>query len=130
MHRQSVVVGFALVVLTACSSSSSGGSAPVIESIQPAPGVKAADGKYDLKILITAHDDGKIVSARLDFPSDDPPRIVGTEVPVNQQSLASSPITFRLDGSQGPGSGDCNLVLTDDSGQIAKKKTVVTLGPP
>jgi hypothetical protein len=118
-----IVVGF-----VACSSSSdTAGGAPVIEAVEVS-GVakKAADGKYEATLRVTAHDDGTIVSARIDFPSDEPASLVGTEVQVNQQKLAASPITFRLDAAAGPGTGDANLVLTDDAGNVAKKKIIVT----
>lgn len=124
LRALSLVVG-----LVACSSSeSSGGGAPVISQVavsNSAP--KGADGKYELGLQITASDDGKIVSARVDIPSDEPASFVGTEVPVNEQKLDAKVITFRIEGAAGPGTGDANLVLTDDSGNVAKKKIVITM---
>ena len=132
--RAPVMAGFlcALLAVAGCSSSGATGSAggPVIETVQiPSAGKKAADGKYDLTVQVTAHAGGFIASARIDFSSAEPPRLVGTEVTVGQQNLTALPLSFRLDGSAGPGTADANLVLTDDEGNQSKKKIIVLLTP-
>ncbi|MDB4994880.1 MAG: hypothetical protein JWM74_2312 [Myxococcaceae bacterium] len=92
-------------------------------------GKKAADGKYDLVLRVTAHDSSYFTSARVDFPSTEPASLVGTEVPLSPQTLSATALSFRLDATAGPGTGDANLVLTDEKGRVAKKKIVVTLSP-
>jgi hypothetical protein len=121
-----------LFAFSACGSSSSSGSGVVIDSVENAEGIQgkqAADGKYDTTVTITAHASGQIVSARIDFPSDVPAKIVGDEVAVNQKTLSSKAVTFRIAGTAGPGTGDANLVLTDDSGAVARKAIIVTMTP-
>lgn len=126
LHAALVVVVFAFV---ACSSDSGeAGGAPVIDDVQvEGEALKAADGKYEAKLRITASDDGKIASARIDIPSDDPASFVGTEVAIDAQKLSATLVTFRIDAAAGPGTGDANLVLTDDTGKVAKKKILVTM---
>ena len=112
------------------SSTSSADEAPVIDAVDASSTAKkAADGKYDLVLRVTAHDSAYFTSARVDFPSTEPANLVGTEVPLSPQTLSATSLSFRLDAKAGPGTGDANLVLTDEKGRVVKKKIVVTLAP-
>jgi hypothetical protein len=112
------------------SSTSSADEAPGIDAVDASSaGKKAADGKYDLVLRVTAHDSSYFTSARVDFPSTEPASLVGTEVPLSPQTLSATALSFRLDAKAGPGTGDANLVLTDEKGRVVKKKIVVTLSP-
>jgi hypothetical protein len=114
----------------ASSSSSALDEVPVIDAVDVSgAALKAADGNYDLTLRVTAHDGVYFTSARVDFPSSEPANLVGTEVALSPQTLSSTGLSFRLAAAAGPGTGDANLVLTDEKARVVKKKIVVTLSP-
>ncbi len=134
MQAPSFLVAALFTVFSAqlgcASSTTTADEAPVIDSVDvPSGATKAADGKYDLTLRVTAHDSAYFTSARVDFPSTDPASLVGTEVPLSPQTFSATPLSFRLAAAAGPGTGDANLVMTDERGRVAKKKIVVTLSP-
>lgn len=107
-----------------------GTNPPVIDGVEPPDGARAemyADGTYRLALKVSAHDDGTVVSARVDFPASEPPLFVGREYDVKQHTLSSYPIEFEIEHAAGPGTGEANLVLTDDKGLVSKRKILVTL---